>query len=150
MITETPLLYIIMRTDIPYMNPGKGMAQAAHAQALFDERIRLMSFDVGDGDTMTAEQALNWHFVEMYEAWAEEGDGFGTTLVLEGTLADMIYMTEHGDDILSDIVVDPTYPYRNAYGELFTVSAETCMYVFITPDTDEAYQDELRAMPLHR
>jgi len=28
-----PRLYIIMREDLQDMNPGKGMAQAAHAQA---------------------------------------------------------------------------------------------------------------------
>lgn len=31
-----PRLYIVMREDLWDMNPGKGMAQSAHAQADFD------------------------------------------------------------------------------------------------------------------
>jgi len=37
-----PTLYIIMRSDLQDMNPGKGMAQAAHAQADFDSYIFMM------------------------------------------------------------------------------------------------------------
>ena len=31
----TPVLYILMRTDLNSMNPGKAMAQASHAGSAF-------------------------------------------------------------------------------------------------------------------
>ena len=31
----TPVLYILMRTDMDSMNPGKAMAQASHASNAF-------------------------------------------------------------------------------------------------------------------
>ena len=34
-----PRLYIVMRRDLWDMNPGKGMAQAAHAQSDFDAHL---------------------------------------------------------------------------------------------------------------
>jgi len=104
-------LYIIMREDLPDLNPGKGMAQAAHAQALFTQGM-LDHYD--------------------YEDWCGK-DGFGRTLVVIDTLENIKHVTDNVLDGHAGIVVDPTYPYRNYHGNLFTTSTETCGWFFSTP-----------------
>ena len=112
-----PRLYIIMREDLWDMNPGKAMAQAAHAQAEFD--AYQSSLVNQDGDV----------FWQAMSAWREDRE-FGITLVLSAPKNEWM-------DIASGVehcgyVVDPTYPYRNHYGKVFTVSEDTCMWVFAT------------------
>lgn len=52
-------LYILMRNDLPSMNPGRGMAQAAHASNQFifehgkDRRVNQWQADRGFGTTIT-------------------------------------------------------------------------------------------------
>lgn len=120
-----PRLYIIMREDLYDNSPGKMMAQAAHAQALFDEYTPDV---MGD---------YNKH----YSAWAEHR-GFGVTLVLSAPRSewtDIASGVEH-----SGYVVDPTYPYRNHYGKVFTASEYTCMWVFAVTEEEIEYMKNWR------
>jgi peptidyl-tRNA hydrolase len=116
-----PRLYIIMRKDLWDMNPGKGMAQAAHAQALFDL----------DGK--------HDEYLELYYEWRGDGDfglGFGVTTVLQASneeIWDIVQKVEH-----SGRVHDPTYPFRNWYGEMFTTSVVTAAWAF--PVNDEEFE----------
>jgi hypothetical protein len=127
----TPRLYIIMREDIPDMNPGKGMAQAAHAQSNFDEYI---DNNCGLGDVL-------WNNVL---AWKEDRS-FGTTLVLSATLNDMERI--HVELAHSDLTTDPTYPWRNHYGKLFLTEEITCMWAF-AQTADEL--EFMKQYPLHK
>ena len=118
-----PRLYIIMREDLWDMNPGKGMAQAAHAQALFDAYTPDNLEDYG----------------KHYSAWAEDR-GFGVTLVLTAPKSEWIQISL--GVVYYGYVNDPTYPYRNYYGKLFTSSEDTCMWVFATTEQEVEHMQQ--------
>lgn len=132
MATE-PRLYIIMRRDLWDMNPGKGMAQAAHAQADFDEYIEdRCAPDYLQDDPLWSAVALDW----------KEDRNFGTTLVLHEPLTVMEQIRKYIQH--SGLTVDPTYPYRNHYGEVFTRKEITCMWAFATTEEEIEYMKQWR------
>ena len=125
-----PRLYIVMRRDLWDMNPGKAMAQAAHAQADFD----LYMFD-------DPEAAISKEIADAVVAWREDRN-FGTTLVLHETLdtfGKISMNVAHWG-----FTTDPTYPYRNHYGEVFTRSEVTCMWVFVYTEEELEYMRQWR------
>jgi hypothetical protein len=135
MDAPTPRLYIIMREDIPDMNAGKGMAQAAHAQSDFDEYVENTcgpSYTQGNPFWMTV------------STWKEDRS-FGTTLVLSATLADMKEINEEMPR--SGMTVDPTYPWRNYYGKLFLTKETTCMWAFAQTEDEIEF---MKKYPLHK
>jgi len=113
------------------MNPGKGMAQAAHAQALFD------AYDFAANDCL-----------EAYCEWRGDGEnclGFGVTLVLSASKSEWMDISlgvQH-----YGFVEDPTYPWRNHYGKVFTTAEDTCMWVFATTEEEIEYMQQ---WPLHK
>jgi peptidyl-tRNA hydrolase len=130
----TPVLYILMRTDLPSMNAGKAMAQASHASNAFVK--------MAEGDPHPERASLT-------KAWAEETkQGFGTVLVLgcNGEQMKRIVADARTNILIAGLVLDPTYPYRvsgeianiidpeNVYDntkEVTLVRAEhTCGFVF--------------------
>jgi hypothetical protein len=127
-----PRLYIVMRRDLWDMNPGKGMAQAAHAQADFGAyQSSLVNKDVDE-------------FWQAMSAWREDRE-FGVTLVLHeplDTFGKISMNVAHWG-----YVTDPTYPYRNHYGEVFTRSEVTCMWVFVYTEEELKY---MRQWDLHK
>ena len=129
-----PTLYIIMRTDIQDMNPGKAIAQACHAQADFDVAIAATK----DGNT--PELVLEWN------AW--KGDNsFGRTIVLTAELnviKDIIANTE-----MSGTTVDSTYPWKNWDGEHFVSKAATCGWLFVS-DVSSNDITFVKDLPLHK
>ncbi len=130
-------LYILMRTDIPQMNPGKLGAQAAHAGTQF-------VFDVLASDNKELEDEMT--------AWAEQGGGgFGTKITLAATeeqIRDAVSgMEQLGYQV--GLVVDPTYPMTNYFGKFFTRSELTCGYVFMPHTVSAAVLDELKEFDLH-
>lgn len=123
-----PRLYIVMREDLWDMNPGKGLAQAAHAQADFDTYVQNHYTDFTDSEFHTA-----------HVQWCEDRN-FGVTLVLSAPLNDMHEIRTRVK--YSDITVDPTYPYRNWYGKLFVREEPTCMWAFVWKDEDIEYMKQ--------
>jgi peptidyl-tRNA hydrolase len=128
-------LYIIMREDLYDNSPGKMMAQAAHAQSDFDAYV----------DDCCAPQ-----FKQDDELWSNvskwrEDRTFGTTLVLSATLNDMLTTCDNMDHC--GLTVDPTYPWRNYYGKLFTSEEVTCMWAFVWKDEEIEY---MRQFDLHK
>lgn len=133
-------LYIIMFMEVADMNPGKTAAQACHAQSLADTKL------AGQSD---------------YEAWRSQAGGFGTTIVLEGTagnfseaVAEMYvdnqYMAESDEYPIHhffSVVVDPSYPYRNYYGDLYFDAVVTCAYFFARNADDRKF---MKPFKLHR
>lgn len=127
-----PKLYIIMRKDIQDMNPGKAMAQAAHAQADFG--AYQSSLVNQDGD----------EFWLAMSAWREDRE-FGVTLVLHEPLEVINQITSVMPH--SGVTVDPTYPWRNFYGDVFVSSEVTCAWVFVRTEEEAEY---MKQFSLHR
>lgn len=98
-----PVLYILMRTDMPSMNPGKAMAQASHATSAFLNDMECHKKNAG-GRFAEVLRAL--------EIWqAETRQGFGTVLVLGCTGRELdVVVGQSGDTYLANYVIDPTYP----------------------------------------
>ena len=132
----TPTLYCLMREDLQDLNPGKGMAQAMHAQADFDQWV-----DDHPGS----------EYMPYIAQWKEDRS-FGRTLVLESTLEQIGEITAIalGTDLPVGVTVDPTYPWRNFYGKVFLTSEVTCAWVFACDLTPPQLLEDLRKLSLHR
>ena len=89
-----------MRNDLVSLNPGKAMAQAAHAANALTHRV---------------EKLQNENITKLYIDWANSTrHGFGTTIVLSVNvkeLVETVSMLEDSSNIVSEPVYDPTYPY---------------------------------------
>jgi hypothetical protein len=95
-------LYLLVRTDMPSMKFGKGVAQGAHAANQFtDEHIIQPLMDGKDVHRDVAE-------------WRTHAKGFGTTITLDvASLKDMEAVVEAANDLgfRAGLTTDPTYPY---------------------------------------
>lgn len=107
-MTDTfPVLYILMRTDLPSMNAGKAMAQASHASNAFWKGMNDSFLDTeGQPNTVLQDLANEWQLATT--------QGFGTVLVLAVTDAQMRSAVDVADYVGFDngLVTDPTYPYQ--------------------------------------
>lgn len=120
------VLFILMRTDMVSMNPGKAVAQGSHATSQFH---RLME------NTLDMEAAKNGGVPQGkaadYLEWINQAGTFGTVLTLGVTKAELdevlIYTEQFGADY--GLVVDPTYPLRDGDTTHFFPVA-TCAWVF--------------------
>ena len=122
-----PVFCIIMRTDLDSLNPGKAMAQSAHAQAALSHHMKMFR--------------ANSKWDRLYAEWkGQSRQGFGETLVYGGFERDFQYAmeaTEHAE-IVVGIVLDDTYPLRDG---TFThrIPIDTCVYIFgEREDTEKA------------
>jgi len=124
-----------MREDLPDMNPGKAMAQAAHAQSDFDEFVN---------HQCGMEYKKNYELWNSVRSWKDDRS-FGTTLVLSATKAAMqvisMNVLHHG------MTIDPTYPWKNWYGKTFTSVEVTCMWAFTVEAEEISY---MQLYPLHQ
>lgn len=118
-----PTLYIIMRSDIPDMNPGKGFAQAAHANGDFDGWVSRLD------DTDPVYLKSDMRLVRGYIVQWKEGRNFGRTLSLSATREEIINLVS--DTPFGGLTIDPTYPWRNFYGDLFLSNEVTCGWLFV-------------------
>lgn len=125
----TPTLYIFIRRDIPDMNPGKACAQAAHAQADFDQYMNEHA-DLGSLNTW-----LSW----------KQDRTFGRTLVVLATLDEI--QEAVSKVAVSGITTDPTYPWKNYWGETFLSSEQTVGWAFAVNDQETEF---LKCFPLHK
>lgn len=94
-------LYLLVRTDMPSMKYGKGVAQGAHAANLFTDREIIKRLVAGKKPNEAA------------MAWRAEGSGFGTTITLDVDKVKMNAVVEAADALgfAAGISTDPTYPY---------------------------------------
>lgn len=91
-------VYVMVRNDLPSMNPGKAMAQVHHAG------VQLM---------------FRYQKDKTVQEYIEQGsrgfaDGFNTTLVLSGTLRQIETAVNYIDiafNVPCGIVKDPSYPF---------------------------------------
>lgn len=125
-------LYILMRTDMESMNPGKGMAQASHASNAFVKK----SFDVG-------EDISDWT--------NQTNQGFGTVIVLDGgSINDIRHTIEILDQngYICDMLLDPTYPLIDG-SVVHLIPVETCAYVYVNEMNEQFAKMVLANYELH-
>lgn len=132
-----PRLYIIMRRDLQDMNPGKAMAQAAHAQADCTAWMRVIKQEKKQYPELIAE----------FDKWREDRS-FGTTLVLHETLGTINQIVENTN--FSGKTVDPTYPWRNYYGDVFLSNEVTCAWVFVCSESNLDEELYMKQFNLHK
>lgn len=122
-------LYIVMRNDVDSMNPGKAMAQAAHAGQMFEK---------------------------LSGGKYNEDCGFITTLVLQGSgedINDLVYFAEKSSFLWGE-VVDPTYPVRDG-SVTHLLPFRTCVWILIPDDKEISSKEDknlnlmLSTYPLH-
>ena len=142
-----PTLYILMRTDMASMNPGKAMAQAAHAANVFTYRYTsqgLEGFDQWIGD-------LNLEgFPDEDPDSAIQSKGAGTTITLavssERALNEIVEAARD-DGYPAALYRDITYPVRDgAVTHLLPVI--TCGYVF-SPCRNNMRPSSIAGLALH-
>ncbi len=153
-------LYIIVREDLPSLNPGKAMAQVCHAGS--------QAAQVMQGD-------------EAYGQWLRQADNFGTTIVLS---EDKYYPLKRcisecqQRGFNAAVIVDPTYPFLidpeiipfldvvnctvdfsfDINTEILTEDGkhpatrkeETCGWVFVREDEQEKWQSICGHLELHK
>jgi peptidyl-tRNA hydrolase len=121
-------MYILMRSDMNSLNPGKAIAQGTHAanQCVFDLRSYIAAAKCGT-DRYNSVSDLK----AMLSVW-EENRGFGVCIVLDvGTHAELrkaIFVAQQ-HNLFADVTHDPSYPVRD--GQVtHLIPVDTCGYVF--------------------
>jgi peptidyl-tRNA hydrolase len=130
MTAKCPTLYILMRTDMASMNPGKGMAQAAHASDVF--MFRAFTADFVEGfDEWTGVVNLG-EYPEEDEDSLVQSKGAGTTITLavgsEKELREIVEAARE-DGFRAGMYLDPSYPIRDGL-VTHLLPVITCGYVF--------------------
>jgi len=125
----THVLYILMRTDMDSMNPGKAMAQAAHAANAFWFNGRISA-------------------VRQWAAQTQQG--FGTTIVLDVTEPQLKHIVGKGIELgfAAECILDPTYPVRDGKTTHY-IPVVTCGYIFGNKE-DWALIHLLDGLELHK
>lgn len=146
----TPVLYILMRNDLESLNTGKAIAQGSHASNAFIDKFHatMQEYSVDSSKKDIAEK-LNSD-IRRWETSTNQG--FGTVLVLEGSMADIRETVEKVKDFgyLCGIIHDPTYPIKDG-AVVHRVPLDTCAYAFV-PDfeTDAKARNLLSIFNLHK
>lgn len=112
-MVEDFYLYILMRNDMDSLNPGKAVAQGAHAANIFVEDI--------------AKRSTN--FKREFKKWAGNR-GYGTTITLsanEKQINDLIIASDV--DYPRGVVIDETYPLQDGMTTHY-FPCMTCAYIF--------------------
>lgn len=113
MIVDDPLaLYLLMRTDLASLNPGKACAQAHHAAIHMTEQLRHMEATVH------------------YNEWVMQAGQYGTVLTFGVDIATLtnVVGVAHAKGYVCGRVTDPTYPLRD--GQVtHLLTLVTCGYV---------------------
>ena len=142
---NVPCLYILMRSDLTSLNPGKAMAQASHASNAMVYKAKQLG-KRGLGDRLHA----------LFEKWeTQTPQGFGTCLVVDAdnemtiseAIRDLSRIPSTGG-MLGGLINDPTYPVRDGDITHF-ISVNTCGYVFCDKG-DEAVQEIMSKFPLYK
>ena len=130
---KEPALYILMRSDLDSLNPGKMVAQGAHAanQAAFEMRKlrERVNHPNSGGATKTV---ANDRLLDMFEQWeTSTPQGFGVTLCLDVTGEELPLVVEaaKSSGFAAGVTHDPSYPLRDG-GVTHSLPLDTCGYVF--------------------
>lgn len=133
-----PVLYILIRNDMASMNPGKLAAQASHAANAF-----IFRFNEQGADTETHKAIYSWQ--------NQTVQGFGTVLVLEGSMLDIRQTIEafKEKDYMADVIHDPTYPIVDG-DVVHHIPLDTSAYVFVSDKHSDFFAtSKLSTFKLH-
>lgn len=132
-----PYLYILMRNDMISLNPGKAMAQAAHASNQF----------VYENSEWLLDNTA-------FEEWSSQANGFGNTIVLGATEKQIYDVLSNFDRLyetttaIAAAVLDPSYPISD--GQVcHTLPVVTCAYVFLDKNIHQFEYSLLSKLNLH-
>lgn len=117
-------LYIIVRTDMASMNPGRVAAQTSHAANYFVKVAKELVECLEEQDDQ---------FIKNFSEWENETDqGFGTVIVLDGgTKENILQKLEEIDrQYLTGIVIDPEYPIQDGDYVHIIPNVMTCAFAF--------------------
>ncbi len=130
---DTLVLYILMRTDLDSLNPGKAMAQANHAFGALKNHVRR--------NLNRQKDYVDWQF--------QTAQDFGTVIVLGGDgrgIDEALHRAKRLNlPVVAGWVHDPTYPVSDG-GVTHLIPLLTCAYVF---GTKAECQDVIRGFELH-
>jgi|ETNvirenome_6_85_1030632.scaffolds.fasta_scaffold00577_17 peptidyl-tRNA hydrolase len=135
-LQDYPVLYLLVRTDIDSMNPGKLAAQCGHAVSMFMQKVLnpcLIDLQPQTNSvSSTASGKVDYKIRKTFNEWFKGDRGFGTKITLDiDSIENLNYIHDELSDAgyLTDLVHDPTYPLED--GE-FThlIPLVTCGYVF--------------------
>lgn len=123
-MTKVRKLYILVRTDMDSMTPGRIAAQCAHAANQFVWYI-----------PYTERASLKHH----YEIWRKQtGNGYGTTVVLNAGNKEQLQSVKAKLSMSNlytyGVVIDPEYPIRDGEVTHIIKNVETCAYAFFIGD----------------
>jgi peptidyl-tRNA hydrolase len=131
-IKQPPVyLYILMRTDLASMNPGKAVAQGTHAanQCVWEISQKMVA---QMEQTPPSLQKDDDELAALLKEWEDEsGKGFGTCICLGVTERQMRAKVETAQrlGLHAGITHDPTYPLQD--GDSFhLIPLDTCGFVF--------------------
>jgi len=120
-----PILYVLVRTDLDSMTPGRVAAQVGHAVSVFHGMM-----ERADPET---------DLFNMYTKWKSETPyGYGTKIILDGQNLDRLLEELYkipGDLVssLSRCITDPEYAVRD--GEVIHIlPVDTCAFAFVDAD----------------
>lgn len=113
-MVEDFYLYILMRNDMDSLNPGKAVAQGAHAANMFTKFM----------------ENHNSPYKKEYKKWLG-GRGYGTTITLSASQEQIEELTSKvvEDDYPYDQVIDQTYPLKDGKTTHY-FPCLTCAYLF--------------------
>lgn len=130
-----PTLYILMRNDMDSLNPGKGMAQAAHAANHFTATIESYS-----------------EFQDEFNEWEKStAQNFGRTIVLAVSSEELLKMTDAAGKahLLYGLIIDPTYPLQDG-DTTHLLSLMTCGWIFMNADEAILEGSPVYGLPLYK
>lgn len=116
---KEPYLYILMRSDLDSLNPGKMVAQGAHAANQF-------THEMDDLVTMSGKEN------DLYNQWkTSTPDGFGVTICLDvnGNQLKGVVTFAKRAGFAAGVTHDPSYPLLDG-SVLHLLPLDTCGYVF--------------------
>jgi len=143
-----PYLYVLMRTDLASLNPGKQCAHAAHAANLFEHDLR---------------KSVNTEVKDLAQQWAEgTGGQFGVTICLgvnENDMRNAVMIANNfadaGKPVLGGLVHDPSYPLQDGvpkdggaptFAKIHLIPLDTCAYIFGDKEMVKPFLGHLKLM----
>lgn len=147
-------LYVIIRSDLESMTPGKAAAQVGHASTQAALRMCMVSTG-GKPDIHFAAWSQD-AFVERskeskYPSHAFEG--FGTQIVLDGGSGedlerDYYAFFDDSQDFSQGMVVDPSYPIRDGR-VVHHIEMLTCIWAFGDPEVNRTLEKAVKKYSLY-
>ena len=132
-----PYLYILMRSDMESLNPGKMVAQGAHAANYFAFQTARMvdeitAVDAGEVNLIeTYVEKIRRH-IRLFKQWeTSTNQGFGVTICLDvdGDSLPLVVTAASDMGMVAGIVHDPSYPLMDGK-VLHLLPLNTCGFVF--------------------